>query len=272
MNSIEPSLTASDLETHLQYKRHAYFIDDISTKVLLGSYISFDIIACASTRSHPSLDIDHISILQTFEIDLESIVGCANRVMALILEIVLLDNWKRNIEKDRQLSILELVKRSTKIEERLRQETIDLEDINSLESNLEISGSNLSSSQAQITHIFALSALTYLYVVVSGAYPQLPEITESVSRTITAFEGLKDPKLLRHLIWPFCVSGCLALEGQQSFFRDLISRAEIVPSTIGTGLQAYRIMEECWEMRKISSYNCDWVSGMNKLGCDILLL
>jgi hypothetical protein len=272
MKSIGPSLTAPDLGTQLPHKRCAYFADDIGTKVLLGSFISFDIIACASTRSPPSLDLDYKHILEVFGIDLGSLFGCANRVMALIFEIVLLDNWKRDIEKIRQLSVVELVKRGTTIEERLQQEIRDLEDRHSLGSNQELSGSTLSTSQAEITNIFALSALTYLHVVVSGAYPELPEIAESVSKTITAFKGLTNPRLLRNLIWPFCVSGCLALEGQQSFFRDLVSKAEIVPSTIGTGLQAYRIIEECWEMRKSCSYNCDWVFIMNKLGCNVLLL
>jgi len=244
----------------------------MGTKVLLGSFISFDIIACASTRSLPSLDVDHIQILETFGIDLGSLFGCSNRVMALILEIVLLDNWKRDTEKSYQLSIVELVKRGTKIEERLRQETRDLEDRESFASNLDFSGSTLLTSQAEITYIFALSAITFLHVVVSGPCPELPEIAESVSKTITAFKSLRDPRSLRNLIWPFCVSGCLASEGQQSFFRDFVAKAEIVPSTLGTSLQAYRIIEECWEMRKSCSSNCDWVSVMDKLGCKVILM
>jgi hypothetical protein len=190
-----------------------------------------------------------------------------------MFDIVILDNWKKEAEKTHQLSVIELVKRGAKIEESLRQKIVDLEGTHSLGSSLLGSHrSTLSASQAEITGIFALSALTYLHIVISGAYPELPEIVESVSKTIDAFKRLTNPRLLRNLVWPFCVTGCLAAEGQQGFFRDLVSKAEIVPSTLGTCLQAFKIVEECWEMRKTCSYNCDWVFIMNRLDCNILLI
>ena len=57
---------------------------------------------------------------------------------------------------------------------------------------------------------------------VSGANYQLPEIIESVSvKTVEAFSGLEDAKSLQHLVWPFCVSACMASGEQQEFFRRL---------------------------------------------------
>ena len=123
----------------------------------------------------------------------------------------------------------------------------------------------------EITKIFALSAMTYLHVVVSGAHPELPEIMASISKTVAAFQRLTDKKMLRNLVWPFCISGCLAREEQHGIFRDLISAAEITQSTIGTCLEAFKIMEECWEARKTCSCNYDWVSVMNKRGQYVLL-
>jgi hypothetical protein len=273
MKSIGPGSTGQDHGTEQRKERGISFLDEIETKVLLGCFISFDIISCASTRSQPSLDLDYKRILETFEIDLGSLFGCANGVIVLIFEIVLLDNWKKDVERTRQLSVVELVKRGAKIEERLLQKSWDLEGTNSPKSNtLEDSPSASSTSQTEITDVFALSARIYLHVVLSGAYPELPEIAESVSKIISAFKNLTDPRLLRKLVWPFCIAGCLALDEQQSFFRNLITEAEIAPSSIGTCLQAFRIMEECWEMRRICSCNCDWVLIMNKLGYNILLL
>ena len=250
-----------------------YFWDDTGAKVLLGSLISFDIIACASTRSRPSLELDHRHILATFGINLGNLFGCENQVMALIFEVVLLDNWKKEVEETRTLSMVDLVKRGATIEDRLQQKVRYIESTYSLGSNeVESSGNTLSTCAIEITYIFALSALTYLHVVVSGASPELPEIVESVSKTVAAFQCLTDPKLLRNLVWPFCVSGCLAREGQHGFFRDLISNAKINLTTIGTCLQAFRIMEECWAMGKTSSYSCDWALIMNKRGCNVLLI
>jgi hypothetical protein len=242
------------------------FGDDIGTKVLVGSIILFDIIASASTRSQPSLALDHRNIVEMFEIELASLFGCTNRVVSLILEIVLLDNWKKEAEKSRKMSMVEVVRRAAKIEPLLQQQIADLQS-----SSTESSRNTLSASQREITNIFSLSALTYLHVVVSGAHPELPEIEESVSRTLSAFQSLTDPKSLRNLVWHFCVSGCLALEGQQMAFRELVSKAKITPSTIGTCLQAFEIMEESWEMRRNFSYNCDWVFIMNKRGSNVLL-
>jgi len=247
--------------------------DDTGTKVLLGSLISFDIIACASTRSQPCLKLDHKRILDIFSIDLGSLFGCANQVMILILEIALLDNWKKEAEKNRQLSMVELVKRGAKIEERLQQEIKDLESVESLGLSSEgNSGNTLSASRNEITNIFTLSALTYLNVVISGAQPELPEIVKSVSKTIAAFRCLSEPRLLRNLVWPLCVSGCLALKEHQSFFRNLVSKADVSHATLGTCAQAFKIVEQCWEMRETCSFNCDWVYIMTKLGSDILLI
>ncbi|KAK9326943.1 hypothetical protein V1520DRAFT_376242 [Lipomyces starkeyi] len=97
---------------------------------------------------------------------------------------------------------------------------------------------------AEISKIFTLSANTYLRVVISGAHPELPEITESVSETVLAFKSLKDPRLLRNAIWLFCISGCLALEEQQSFFRDLVTAADIAQWTVGTCFEAFKIIED----------------------------
>lgn len=154
--------------------------------------------------------------------------------------------------------MIELIKRGSQIEARLRAKLADIEK----ESPTGFSSDNTSGilfapASSEITKIFALSAMTYLYIVISGAYPGLPESIESVSATINAFQSLTDSKLLRNLVSPFCISGCLSLDGQQAISRDLASAAEITQSTVGTCFEALKIMEECWEIRKNCSCNCD---------------
>ena len=254
-------------------QREGFWGGKAETEVLLGSFISFDILASASTRSRPILGLDHIRDLEIFGIDLAGLFGCTNDVMALILQIVLLDNWKKEAEVTRQLSMVELVKRGSKVEERLREKIEELESIATTEFvSLLDSDHARSASQIEISRIFALSALTYLHVVMSGAHPQLPEIAENVSRTIVALQHLTDPKLLRSLVWPFCVTGCLAQEEQHSLIRDLVSKAEITSLTIGTCFKAFEIIQECWEVRRTCVYNSDWVFVMNKWGHNVLLV
>jgi hypothetical protein len=193
--------------------------------------------------------------------------------MALIFEISSLDRWKEESQAVRKLSIIDLAERGRHIEERLRQELVDMDTLPETgPSLLNRSGVLSAPANPEVNRLFALSALIYLHVVISGAHPELPEIADAVSQAIAVFKGLWDPRLLKSvLVWPFCVSGCLALGEQQNFFRDLFSAAQITESTVGTCFEAYKIMEKCWEARKSGPFNCDWVSIMKQGGYYVLL-
>jgi hypothetical protein len=68
---------------------------DGALKLLVGSFIVFDIIASASTRSAPFLPVNHIKVIDDLGILLEPIVGFQNSVMELLLEVVMLEKWKK---------------------------------------------------------------------------------------------------------------------------------------------------------------------------------
>lgn len=255
------------------HKRTAYPEHDSATDVLLGSFISFDILSCASTRGTPLLELDHAQALANLGISLESLMGCRSSVMALISEISSLDRWKKESHAARKLSIVDLAKRGGLIEDRLQQELASIKSVNSATGPPASSHSGIHSATAhpQVSQLFALSAIIYLHVVISGAHPELPEIAQTISRTIDVFNRLNEPRLLRSVVWPLCVSGSLALEEHHSFFRDLCSAAEINKYSTGTCFEALTIMEECWEARKTGSYSCDWASIMNKRDRYVLL-
>ena len=239
---------------------------------LLGSFFSFDILSSASTRSSLFLDIDHLRVLNAGEIALETLNGCRNSVLAIILDISLLDQWKKEAQGAHKLSVVDLVKRGGEIYERLRQELAAIKDTPlAASSSCSPSGGMRALIHHEISEVFALSAVTYLHVVISGPYPELPEITESVSETIAALRNLKDPRLLRNMVWPFCISGCLALEKEYDFFRDLVSRAEITQWATGSCFEAFQVMEDCWKARITTSESCDWATTMKKRGYHVLL-
>ncbi|KAH6675756.1 fungal-specific transcription factor domain-containing protein [Halenospora varia] len=272
MASIAQVPINSGRRNEQQHKKLLHSEDDSAIRFLLGSFISMDIISCASTRSSPFLELDHKLILERAGIELENLNGCKNWIMVLTFEISQLDTWRRKADKTQSLSLRDLVKRGGQIEERLQEKLANIENEPSIGVSIgNTSGIVSMSASTEITKIFALSATTYLHVVISGAHPELPEVKGSVSKTIAAFKRLTDAKLLRHLVWPFCISGCLALEEEHAFFRDLISAAELTQLAIGTCLEALKIMEECWRMRKSGSSNCDWVSVMNRCGRYVLL-
>lgn len=201
--------------------------------------------------------------------------------MALILEISLLDKWKKEAQSANKLSFVDLVKRGDGLQARLRQELAAIEKkahswARGGESSLATSSTTATPSTStpahpEISKVFLLSAITYLHVVISGPYPKVPEIAESISETILAFKSLKDPRLLRSLVWPFCISGCLALDKHYDFFRGLISRAGITQYSTGVCFEALQIMEECWKARVTSAESCDWATAMQRRGWYVFL-
>ena len=206
------------------------------------------------------------------DFNLVHLTGCSNWAMALIFEISSLDRWRDEEEKVHRLSFKELVKRGVQIEERLRRRLAEFEDELLKQGPVDSSLKGRPDyASMEITRIFALSAITYLQVVVSGAYPEIPEIRESVSKTLDALRNFTDPSLLRHLVWPFCVTGCLAVDEQQDRFQELVTAVHTIPSTSGTIREAFDIMRECWRLRKAGKGNYDWTSVMKKRGQYILL-
>ncbi|KAK0106668.1 hypothetical protein ONS96_004288 [Cadophora gregata f. sp. sojae] len=238
---------------------------DIGSKLILGSVVWLDILWSASTRSPLSTDLDHRRILDTFEIELGGLFGCTSRVALLLHDIVHLDNWKKMTEVARKLSMTELVKRGAEIETLLQQELAHLQGSGATSSQ------NFTASQLEISSIFARSALTYLHIVISGAHPEMPEIEESVSLTLSAFRSMTDPKLLQSLALPFCITGCLAVENQQPIFRELMMKAEITTPRGRGCLEAIGIIEQCWEMRRTCYHSCDWAFIMERRGNSFIL-
>ena len=268
---IAPDLVNSSHGNKSWHKITLHSEDESAIKFLLGSIISIDIISCASIRSSHFLELDHKIILESTGIYLENFTGCRNWAIVFIFEISQLDRWKRRAENNHQLSVTELAKRGSQIKASIEERLVTMGE-NSMGTSLNSSPGALSAStHIQITRIFAFAAMTYLHVVVSGAYPELPEIRESVSRTAGEFQNLTDAKLLQHLVWPFCISGCLALESHYAIFRNLVSAAELTQSNIGTLLEASKVIEECWEARKTNRGHCDWVSIMKRRGQCVLL-
>lgn len=241
---------------------------DTSISFLLGFFIYMHIVTCASTRSSQFLISDHKVLLETGEIKLADLIGCSNWAIIFIFEISSLDKWQKEEEDAQRLSLIELTKRGRQIEERLLSRLARIE--NDLSKRAPVDAHlRPEFIKTDITRIFALSAITYVHVVISGAYPDIPEIKRSVSKTIDALRSLPDPKLLQHVVWPYCISGCLATDEQQQAFRELVTLPRI---THGTCLEALSLMEECWRLRKTESSSHDWASIMERRGQYILLI
>jgi len=200
----------------------------------------------------------------------------------LVREIAVLTDWKRQMIEKELFSVKELVVRGDRIEQtlharlqRLATEEFDPINAQSWHTSKETS-SDLRNDYVvkKVTQAFAQAAKVYLNVLISGPNPEIPEVAQSVERTLAALRELPEPRLLRHVVWPFCIAGCMATIGKRQSFIDLASVTGIHRDIFGTSWKALEVMETCWKMRDegASRNGCDWLDAMTNMGQRILLI
>lgn len=239
----------------------------------------YDILSCSTTGTAPFSNCECLNAAFGY-VFLDGIMGCENWAMLLIMDIAFLDDWKQNLQISAQLSMRELVTRATHIERLLEDGIRD--NSNRFNQLTNHSTPPIMDTRVRepthlillITRIFACSALVYLDAVVSGAYPEMPEIREHVSRTIEAFRALPGIEVTNSLTWAYCIAGCMAIEEEQMFFRGLAVSSDGDAPTFGNFSKALAIIEECWRLRREGKPHqpVDWRTAMNSLGMSVLLV
>ncbi|KAF3054940.1 hypothetical protein GL218_07346 [Daldinia childiae] len=225
-----------------------------------------DIIASTVLQEQPRLyEYQHCLLSDANGIDplvnLETVVGCQNWVLLQISEISALDAWKKQCKAAGNLDVIDLVRRATAIKDFLQTNLIRLETESSA---IAQSGSNLldvfnvyyyhqsktSGCQSRLTtRVWAHAALLYLSIVVSGWQPASVEVRYHVDRVIGILTHATSPTtLLRTMVWPFCVAGCLAEPSQEAHLREMVAVLQ-PPSIFGTVRKALEIMEDVWRNR-----------------------
>jgi hypothetical protein len=225
-----------------------------------------DIIAATILQEQPRLYSYHRSLLYTptnseAVINLEVTVGCQNWVLLCIGEIATLDAWKQQSHRAGSLDVMELVRRATAIKAEVKEHTLQLEidPINTsgeAASLLDIFSSDFgqqaktpASQTTLVTHVWAHAALLYLFVVVSGWQPASSDVRYHVGKILELLtQQIVPPALLRSMVWPFCVAGCLAAPEQEAHLRGMVQALQ-PPSVFGTVRKALEIMENVWLKR-----------------------
>ena len=253
-----------------------------------------DIISSTSLERPPRLQKYHPHLLtndlipdQEAPLQLEDFVGCQNWALLLVGEIAALDAWKKDMKKGGTLSMVQLVQRASVIEQGLHDGLASLNLCDSRQRrNPKPTGPIEVLAQCRLydhnpcapdgcislTRIWAYAARTYLLIVVSGWQPANPEVRNCVAGTIKLFAELSSPGWLRTLAWPFCVTGCLAEEGQELVFREMVSSMGALQK-FGTMQKALRIMENVWRHRaQIDADSWDLAACLRGLGQRVLLV
>lgn len=255
--------------------------NDPALSFFISAIIWFDILACISTRSRPHLADHHKQLLSSNggdKIQLHKLMGCQNWVMVIIAEMAQLaafqnENGKGNSDNQHMsISAKQIQSRLKDRHARVQKEIRELRE--------EYSGCpphHLTDVYWQyeilvVTHIFACAAVIYLQTIVT-AHPIAFHIDEPLQDTITALRMMPDPRMIRGMIWPLCVAGCMASSFvDQDFFRKTIESGITDSRTFGNSGKALAILEKSWDLQKREGQLIDCSTSIEKLGVCVLLV
>jgi hypothetical protein len=189
------------------------------------------------------------------------VVGCQKWILLAISQIARLDAWKQRCKRAGSLDMMELVRRASPIKSSLEARLAQVEV--QPEATTQGSGTLLSFSfgnngqrpkavcqKTLAISVWAHAALLYLLVVVSGWQPRSAEVAYHVTKILDVLCNRVEPKrLLRTIVWPFCIAGFLAQPHDECRFRKLVHDLQ-PPSVFGTARKALELMEN---MRKTVS-------------------
>ncbi|KAI0438316.1 fungal-specific transcription factor domain-containing protein [Xylaria telfairii] len=217
-----------------------------------------DIVASTILQEQPRLYGLHQSLLEDLHgngpvIDLEAIIGCQNWALVQIAEIAVLDAWKQRCKSRGTLNVMELVRRATPIKTSLETH---LARVNSGAATPSNEGNGIfdvfttnditAGQKPLITRAWAHAALIYLSVVVSGWQPASPEILNHATCIIRVLvHELTPPALLRTIVWPLSVAGCLADPELASQLWSILEGLQ-PRSVFGTITKALEVMRSVW--------------------------
>ncbi|KAH8660086.1 fungal-specific transcription factor domain-containing protein [Xylariales sp. PMI_506] len=223
-----------------------------------------DIVASTVLQVKPQLYEYHGGLLLNIDgageplVNLEAVIGCQNWVMVQIGEIAALDAWKHQRKREGNLDIMELVRCATVIKGSLeaRLTLLESEHVTTSKESSSVldvlAGGHCrhsktpASQTSLVTQVWAHAALVYLFIVVSGWQPASADVRYHVSQIIELLAyQISPPALLRTMVWPFCVAGCLAEPAQEMHLRGM-AKALQPPSVFGTVRKALEIMENVW--------------------------
>lgn len=221
-----------------------------------------DIIASTVLQQPPKLFVHHDNLLGGNEplINLEAVIGCRNWALMQIGEISMLEQWKQECLKAGNLNPMHLANRNTSIKESLESNLVALESNPTMNAQDESSfldvftTDKFTNDTCSTTRIWAHGALLYLSVVVFGWQPSDCGVRYHVGQIVSLLSCISQPTLLRTMVWPFFMAGCLAESSEEPHFRRTVESLQ-PQAFYGTVHKVLEIMENVWKNRDQQSGN-----------------
>lgn len=192
-------LVAAEVDTDGKMPTGALELYMAASKAILSQLAWFDIIGAVSCGRQLILGIDYSPLLESRVLDMR-ITGCQNDVVASIVDIVSLRNWKAAAEERKALNIMELGARGRHILESLEASMLSMQATEAL-------------SDAELVSLaFARAAIVYLHTVISGPNPYLEDIRTQTIQLKQLLRELAQRGVADRAVWPACVVGCFSQE------------------------------------------------------------
>ncbi|CAN8106484.1 unnamed protein product [Discula destructiva] len=232
-----------------------------------AALIYHDIIASTCLETPPRLRNYHNIIVSddtsqppVENIRMENFFGCQGWVFLAISDIAVLDAWKKENKARGTFCQNQLMDNGSLLHQRIQNGLNRLERESFKKRQFDITAVLRSyyrpdaahqvrvDEQVSATRIWALAAMAYVSVVVTGWSAATRTTASSIAIAMQLLYGISSPAVLRSLAWPFYVLGCLATSEQEQLFTHMASSMGPLLE-FGTIGEAIRIMKKVWELR-----------------------
>jgi len=181
------------------------------------------------------------------ELSMLSVMGCENYIVRALAETADLAWWKEWHKTDGSLSIPQLASRGQQIEEILEGPRTTLSYPTASCDALELDIVRQCTSE-----VFRASSQVFLHSVISGDYPQCPEIQTGISQTIKALKAVPDGShtsraVVRSVVFSICICGCLTDDPNHRLFFE--QRLQQQNTSVGNCNQVLLLMNRVWSKR-----------------------
>ncbi|KAG6334493.1 hypothetical protein ID866_4604 [Astraeus odoratus] len=242
-----------------------------SLRFIIKTSIWFDVLASVTlVRTPIMLDVirdlfsplsyvtmDDVPVQPSDKYSMMPIMGCENHIVLALAEIAALAAWKEHHWEENKPSVPELVRRGQRIEAILRKPSSDAGEGG--QTDVERYEQPERARQRSLTsEVFRASAHVYLHSVISGDYPQCPEIIEAVNETVRCLRAAEGGQLgrsvVRSVVFSICIAGCLTDNMDNK--RYLITRLKDEYQGLGNCSQVEHLITEVWRRR--GTERVDW--------------
>lgn len=188
-----------------------------------------DAISCFASRKAPAALDTYRMLLCTedFLNEFRRIGVCEGWALGLLLDVLSLDVWKREMEAKGELSLRELLKRAASIEAEAKAGIRRLSGPGNLPQHPQVTMETRHDALSLRTNVMLHALLVDLQIMVSGGFVRAPEVKDSIEGAISAIRLRQSPDVRNSLAWAVLVVGSARTGDQRDIFRSLVREADL---------------------------------------------